>query len=124
MTPPLQVTDETFENEVLNAGQPVLVSFWAPWSQPCEELAPVVSELAGEYTGRVKVVHLNVEEHPRVTNALHIMSLPTVAVFLGNEAVDFRVGVYPKRDYQNILERALGMEPPRVRTCEEAHEHA
>lgn len=124
MTPPLQVTDETFESEVLNAGRPVLVSFWAPWSQPCEELAAIVDELASDYAGKVKVVHLNVEEQPRVTNALHIMSLPTVAVFVGNEPVDFRVGVYPKREYQNILERALGMEPPRYSVREEAHEYA
>jgi thioredoxin len=104
----LELTDQTFETEIIDAGQPVLVDFWAPWCGPCRAVSPTIAELAEEFAGRVKVAKLNVDENQGVAAALRIMSIPTVALFQGNQVLDVRVGAYPKAEYAAMLEKALG----------------
>ncbi|HKI97032.1 MAG TPA: thioredoxin [bacterium] len=103
----LELTDQTFETEIIDAGQPVLVDFWAPWCGPCRAVSPTIAELADDFEGRVKVAKLNVDENQGVAAALRIMSIPTVALFEGNKVLDVRVGAYPKAEYAAMLEKAL-----------------
>jgi thioredoxin 2 len=99
---PVVVTDETFQQEVLNAREPVLLDCWAPGCPPCQKLAPVLDELAGELAGRVKVAKLNVVENLRTANQFGIRSVPTLLVFQYGQVVDRLVGALPK---QAILSR-------------------
>ena len=93
-----QITDDTFEQEVLGAAGPVLVDFWAPWCQPCLKLTPVLAELAGEWSGRLRIVGLEADENPDTVRSYGIVSLPTLALFRGGELVTTLVGARPKPD--------------------------
>ncbi|MDH4122179.1 MAG: thioredoxin [Deltaproteobacteria bacterium] len=103
----MELTDETFVKEVVEAGVPVMVDFWAPWCGPCRAVAPTMEEVASEFQGRAKVVKVNVDENQGVSGAMNIRSIPTVAVFVGNTVVDMRMGALPKPHYQQMLNNAL-----------------
>ncbi|HTK32516.1 MAG TPA: thioredoxin [Candidatus Saccharimonadaceae bacterium] len=90
------VSSETFEDEVLKAGTAVLVDFWAPWCGPCRAIAPVVEQLAMEYSGRLKVVKVNTDENDAIAIQYQVMSIPTLMVFKGGQLVERIVGAVPK----------------------------
>ena len=98
-----EFTDETFQADVLNSNQPVLVDFWAPWCGPCRMIAPMVEELASEYAGSVKVGKINIDDSPQMAQRFSVNSIPTLMVFKGGQPVETFVGVQPK----NRLQRAL-----------------
>jgi len=102
-----ELSDATFEQEVLNAEQPVLVDFWAPWCGPCRMVGPVVEELATENAG-VKVVKINIDDSPNTAAGYGISSIPTLMVFKGGQVVDRFVGVQPKKRLQEALDQAAG----------------
>lgn len=102
-----QVTDASFQQDVLESEVPVLVDFWAPWCGPCRMVAPVVDEIAEQYAGKVKVVKLNTDENPNVANQYGIRSIPTLMIFKGGERVDMVVGAVPKTTLANTLEKYL-----------------
>ncbi|MEU6097929.1 thioredoxin domain-containing protein [Streptomyces sp. NPDC047079] len=91
------VTDADFEGEVIGAELPVLVEFTADWCPPCRQMGPVLSALAAEQEGRLKVVQLDVDTNPTTTNAYKVLSMPTFMVFRGGEPVKAMVGARPKR---------------------------
>lgn len=90
------LTDENFEQEVLNAQGPVLVDFWATWCGPCRMLAPVVEELAKEYEGRVKVCKLDVDQGMNASAKYRISTVPTLIFFKNGEVVSQAVGLQSK----------------------------
>ncbi|MGF1491167.1 MAG: thioredoxin [Microcoleaceae cyanobacterium] len=102
-----QVTDSTFQQEVLESELPVLVDFWAPWCGPCRMVAPVVEEIAEQYDGKVKVVKLNTDENAQVAQEYGIRSIPTLMIFKGGQRVDMVVGAVPKTTLANALEKHL-----------------
>ncbi|KYC35111.1 thioredoxin [Scytonema hofmannii PCC 7110] len=101
------VTESTFKQEVLESAVPVLVDFWAPWCGPCRMVAPVVDEIATEYTGQVKVVKLNTDQYPTVASHYGIRSIPTLMVFKGGRQVDTVVGAVPKTTLAKTLTQHL-----------------
>lgn len=92
-----EVTDADFAAEVIGSELPVLVEFTADWCPPCRQMAPVLSALAAEEEGRLKVVQLNVDANPDTTNAYKVLSMPTFMVFRGGEPLRSMVGARPKR---------------------------
>jgi thioredoxin 1 len=92
----LAVTDESFEQEVLNSEVPVLVDFWAAWCGPCRMIAPTVDRLAVEYAGKLKVVKVDVDQNPDISGRLGVMSIPTLMVFKDGQMVERIMGALPK----------------------------
>lgn len=103
-----EFTDGNFGSEVLEAQEPVLVDFWAPWCGPCRMIAPVVEELANEYEGTVKIGKINVDEAQSTAMRYGVSSIPTLMVFKGGEVVERFVGVQPKARLQEALDAAKG----------------
>ena len=92
----VHITDKNFEEEVLKSQVPVLVDFWAEWCAPCRMIIPIIAEIAKEFTGRLKVAKLNVDEAQELAMKYNIMSIPTLMIFKGGEVVDQAVGVLSK----------------------------
>jgi thioredoxin 1 len=90
------VTDQNFQEEVLNSSTPVLVDFYAEWCGPCKMIAPIIDELAGEYEGKAKIVKVNVDESPSTAQGFGVMSIPTLIFFKGGAEVDRITGALPK----------------------------
>lgn len=103
-----EFTDANFQTEVLNSSEPVLVDFWAPWCGPCRMIAPMIQELASEYTGSVKVGKINIDESPSAATSYGVSSIPTLMIFKGGEVVDRFVGVQPKNRLQQAMDAAKG----------------
>jgi thioredoxin 1 len=101
------VTDATFEDTVLRAGEPVLVDFWAPWCGPCRVVAPVLETIAQQYAGRVTIAKLNVDDSPATAQTYGVRSIPTIALFKGGEIVDGVVGAVPASYFVQMLDKHL-----------------
>jgi len=92
----LKVTSANWDKEVLESEGLVMVDFWAVWCGPCQMVAPVIEEVAGEYEGKVKVAKLNTDENPDIASKYRIMGIPTIMFFKNGAAVDQVVGAVPK----------------------------
>jgi thioredoxin len=90
------VSDKSFQADVLQSKEPVLVDFWAEWCGPCRAVAPVLEEVAGELKGRLKIVKLNVDENPETAAKYGIQSIPTLMIFKNGEMASRQIGAAPK----------------------------
>lgn len=103
----VDVTDATFEAEVLKSDKPTLIDFWASWCAPCKAIAPLLDELAAEYEGKVKVTKMNVDENPMTPSKFGVRGIPTLILFKGGAVVDQKVGAIPKTQLADMLKKAL-----------------
>ncbi|MCL4164788.1 UNVERIFIED_CONTAM: hypothetical protein GTU68_011003 [Idotea baltica] len=101
-------SDDTFQSDVLESDQPVLVDFWAPWCGPCKMLTPTIEELATEYEGKVKIGKLNTDDNRQAAIDYQINSIPTLIVFKGGVPVDKIMGAQPKERIAEVLNKHIG----------------
>jgi thioredoxin 1 len=98
-------TDGNFDKDVLKAGAPVLVDFWAEWCGPCKRIAPTIEELANDFEGTAVIGKVNVDENPAVSMRFAVRSIPTLLVFKGGEVVEQMMGVKSKGELASALKR-------------------
>ena len=107
MSDMLQVDQNNFQTEVLQAASPVLVDFWAPWCGPCRMVAPVVDKIAQTYTGRLKVVKLNTDDSPSLAGQYEVNGIPALILFKSGAPVDRIVGYVPEKQLAMMIEKHL-----------------
>lgn len=103
----VNVTDASFEAEVLKSDKPTLIDFWASWCAPCKAIAPLVDELANEYEGKIKVTKMNVDENPMTPSKFGVRGIPTLILFKDGKVLDQKVGAVPKSQLADMLKKAL-----------------
>ena len=104
----VEITDSTFEQEVLQSEVPVLVDFWAPWCGPCRAIAPVVDELANEYADKLRVAKCNVDDNPKTPSRYGIRAIPTLIIFKGGNVSEQITGAVAKSQIAAAVEKAMG----------------
>ena len=103
----IYVTDDNFETEVLNSSDPVLVDYWAEWCGPCKMIAPILDEIASEYTGRIKVAKLNIDDNPQTPPRYGIRGIPTLMLFKNGSVEATKVGALSKSQLTAFIDSNL-----------------
>lgn len=101
------VTDDTFEEEILNADGPVLVDYWADWCGPCKMIAPILDEIGEEYDGKLKVAKLNIDENPNTPPKFGIRGIPTLMLFKNGNVEATKVGAVSKSQLTAFIDSNL-----------------
>lgn len=101
------VTDSSFESEVLHAGEPVLVDFWAEWCGPCKQIAPALEDIAGEMGGKLTVAKVNIDENPLTPSKYGVRGIPTLLLFKGGQVAATKIGAMPKGQLRDWVESVL-----------------
>ena len=101
------VTDDTFQKEVLESDTPAIIDFWAEWCAPCRAMAPIVKELASQYAGKVKIVKMNIDENPGTPGRYGVRAIPTVLAFKGGTVVGQITGARPKGAFEEMVQKLL-----------------
>ena len=102
-----QISDATFEEDVVKARRPVLIDFWAEWCGPCKAITPMLNELAAEYRDKVTIVKLNVDENPKTSQRFNVRSIPTLILFKNGQVEGQKVGAPRKSDLVAFLDSKL-----------------
>ena len=101
------LTDDSFQNEVLDSAEPVLVDYWAEWCGPCKMIAPLLTEIASEYQGKVKVAKLNIDENPQTPPKYGIRGIPTLMLFKDGHVEATKVGALSKSQLTAFIDTNL-----------------
>ena len=101
------VTDQTFQAEVLDSKVPVIVDFWAEWCQPCKRIAPIIKELADQYDGKIKVVKVNIDDSPGTPGQFGVRAVPTILAFQGGQVIQQIQGARPKSDFVEMADKLI-----------------
>ena len=104
---PIQISDETFEKEVMQSNLPVIVDFWAPWCGPCKMIAPTLEKLAKELDGKLIVAKINTDDHAEWMNKFGIQGIPTLLFISGGKVVHRQVGALPERMLRDVVSQFL-----------------
>lgn len=99
----LNLTDSDFDSKVIKAERPVLVDFWAEWCAPCRALTPIVEDVAKQFSGKLDVAKMNIDEHPEAPGRYAVRAIPTLLVFKGGNVVDQIVGLVSKAKLEQVL---------------------
>lgn len=103
----LKVSDDSFDNDVLNSELPVLVDFWAEWCGPCKMIAPVLEEIAEEYAGKLTIAKLNIDENEKTAPKFGIRSIPTLILFKNGENVATKIGAMSKSELTAFIDQSI-----------------
>ena len=102
-----KITDASWEDDVLKADTPVLVEFWADWCGPCRMVSPVLEQIAGEFAGRLKLVKVNADEAPGLSQRFNVMAIPTLILLRGREVIATQVGAAPAAALRSWVTKEL-----------------
>ena len=108
-TKPIKVTDATFQTEVIDYSLPVVVDFWATWCGPCKQVAPILEKLAKEFSGKVRIAKVDVDENPGVAQALQIQSIPTLMFVKSGQIVGQQVGALPEVQLRQLIQQLIAL---------------
>ena len=101
------ITDSTFEQEVLQNDQPVLVDYWAEWCGPCKMIAPILDEIADEYQGKIKIIKLNIDDNPATPPKFGIRGIPTLMIFKDGDVAATKVGALSKSQLAAFIDQSI-----------------
>ena len=101
------ISDDNFEQEVLQSEQPVLVDYWAEWCGPCKMIAPILVEIAGEYEGKLKIKKLNIDDNPKTPPKYGIRGIPTLMIFKNGNAEATKVGALSKSQLTAFIDQSI-----------------
>tara|TARA_B100002051_G_C16724805_1_gene634671 strand:- start:1563 stop:1883 length:321 start_codon:yes stop_codon:yes gene_type:complete len=100
------VTDATFDEQVIRSSVPVVIDFWAEWCGPCKQIGPTLEELSEEYGEKIKIAKINVDENPDSPSKLGVRGIPALFIFKNGEMVSSKIGVAPKTDLKNWIDES------------------
>ena len=103
----LEITDDSFEAEVLKSDKPAILDFWAEWCAPCRAISPILKELAAAYGDRVTIAKMDIDAHPKTPGQYGVRAIPTVLAFQGGQVVEQIQGARPKRDFEEMIKKLL-----------------
>lgn len=102
-----EVTDSSFNDEIINSSTPVLVDFWAPWCGPCKSIAPILEEISQEFDGKIKIAKLNVDDNPQTPTKYNVRGIPNLIFFKDGEVVEQIVGAVPKEQLVSAINKIV-----------------
>ncbi|NNE09615.1 MAG: thioredoxin [Gemmatimonadetes bacterium] len=103
----INVTDDSFQDQVVGSSVPVIADFWAEWCGPCKRIAPLLDEVATEYDGKVKIAKVDVDSNPQIASSFGIRSIPTLLFFHNGEVVDQVIGIVPKDQITDKVDKMI-----------------
>ena len=103
----IQISDETFEENVIKNGQPIIVDFWAEWCGPCKQIGPILEEISDEYSDKITIGKLDVDENPETAGKFQIRGIPTMLLFNNGELIDTKVGMSSKADLTEWIDKNI-----------------